>query len=95
VAEQVEVQIKYQGYIARQQQDILRRGDLDSILLPTNMDYAQVKGLSKEVEDKLTRYRPETLGQASRISGITPAAITLLMVHIKRGTSSTKKLKTS
>lgn len=83
-AEQVEIQIKYAGYIARQQEELTFRADMESLRLPDNMDYAEVKGLSNEVRDKLTQFRPETVGQASRLSGITPAAITLLLVHLKR-----------
>ncbi|WP_037585567.1 tRNA uridine-5-carboxymethylaminomethyl(34) synthesis enzyme MnmG [Stenoxybacter acetivorans] len=85
VAEQVEIQVKYQGYIERQNEEINRRADLEHLRLPENMDYAQVKGLSAEVQQKLNQHRPETVGQAARISGITPAAVALLMVHVKRG----------
>lgn len=85
VAEQVEIKIKYQGYIDRQNEEVARRQDLELFKLPENIDYCQVKGLSAEVQQKLNQHRPETLGQAGRISGITPAAITLLMVHVKRG----------
>ncbi|HEX9395165.1 MAG TPA: tRNA uridine-5-carboxymethylaminomethyl(34) synthesis enzyme MnmG [Burkholderiales bacterium] len=85
VAEQVEVQAKYEGYIERQRQEVARRSKQESQRLPDELDYAQVRGLSIEVQQKLNRYRPETIGQASRISGITPAAISLLLVHLKRG----------
>ena len=85
VAEQVEIQVKYQGYIDRQQEEINNRRDLETFRLPENMDYAKVKGLSAEVQQKLNQHQPETLGQASRISGVTPAAVALLMVHLKRG----------
>ena len=85
VAEQVEIQEKYQGYIDRQQEEINNRRDLETFRLPENMDYAKVKGLSAEVQQKLNQHQPETLGQASRISGVTPAAVALLMVHLKRG----------
>lgn len=91
VSGQVEIQVKYQGYIERQQQELAMRGDIENILLPADIDYALVKGLSKEVEIKLNQFRPETLGQASRISGITPAAIALLMVHLKRGFKTARK----
>jgi tRNA uridine 5-carboxymethylaminomethyl modification enzyme len=94
VREQVEVQIKYQGYIDRQRQELMMRGDIEAICLPADFDYAKVKGLSKEVEIKLNQFRPETLGQASRISGITPAAITLLMVYLKRDAKTGKHPKT-
>lgn len=91
VAEQVEIQIKYQGYIARQQEEIARRDQLEDVRLPQNIDYALVSGLSKEVQQRLNQHRPETLGQASRIQGMTPAAISLLHVHLKRGLSSTTR----
>jgi tRNA uridine 5-carboxymethylaminomethyl modification enzyme len=85
VADQVEIQAKYQGYIARQQGEIGRRAELESTPLPVDLDYRAVRGLSVEVQQKLARHRPETIGQASRISGVTPAAISLLLVHLKRG----------
>ncbi|WP_174876071.1 tRNA uridine-5-carboxymethylaminomethyl(34) synthesis enzyme MnmG [Vogesella oryzae] len=85
VAEQVEIQIKYQGYIDRQNEEVSRREQLDDVKLPADIDYSLVKGLSKEVSQKLNQHRPETLGQASRIQGITPAAVALLLVHLKRG----------
>jgi tRNA uridine 5-carboxymethylaminomethyl modification enzyme len=85
VAEQVEIQIKYDGYIARQHDEVLRRAQYEATVLPRNLDYGTVLGLSKEVQQKLGQHKPETLGQASRISGVTPAAISLLLVHLKRG----------
>ncbi|WP_274571949.1 tRNA uridine-5-carboxymethylaminomethyl(34) synthesis enzyme MnmG [Neisseria leonii] len=85
VAEQVEIQVKYQGYIDRQNEEIENRRDIETLKLPSEIDYAKVKGLSTEVQQKLNRHRPETVGQASRISGITPAAVALLLVHLKRG----------
>ena len=91
VAQQVEVQAKYEGYIERQREEVARRKDLDSLRLPAEVDYAQVRGLSVEVQQKLSRHRPETIGQASRISGMTPAAISLLLVHLKRGFEPRKK----
>ena len=84
VAAQVEVQVKYQGYIERQQVEITRLGNLDSKVLPADFDYAKARGLSNEVRQRLSEHRPETLGQASRISGVTPAAISLLLVHLRR-----------
>lgn len=90
VAEQVEIQVKYQGYINRQNEELARRDNLEDIRLPGNIDYGLVKGLSKEVQQKLNQQRPETLGQASRIQGITPAAVALLMVHLKRGFTDAK-----
>ena len=85
VAEQVEIQVKYQGYIDRQQEEINSRRDIETLRLPAEIDYAKVKGLSAEVQQKLNTHKPETVGQASRISGVTPAAVALLMVHLKRG----------
>jgi tRNA uridine 5-carboxymethylaminomethyl modification enzyme len=85
VAEQVEIQAKYEGYIERQRDEVARRAVMESSPLPLTLDYRQVRGLSAEVQQKLNRHRPETIGQASRISGVTPAAISLLLVHLKRG----------
>lgn len=85
VAEQVEIQVKYQGYIERQNEELARLDKLDEVRMPAGIDYSTVSGLSKEVQQKLATHQPETLGQASRIQGITPAAVALLMVHIKRG----------
>ena len=85
VIEQVEIQVKYQGYIDRQNEEIQRRQGLEETRFPDNIDYTQVSGLSIEVQQKLNQYRPQTVGQASRISGVTPAAIALLLVHLKRG----------
>ncbi len=85
VAEQVEVQAKYQGYIERQLEEVARRKHSELLALPPDLDYRQVRGLSVEVQQKLNHHRPETVGQASRISGVTPAAISLLLVHLKRG----------
>jgi len=84
VAEQVEIQVKYQGYIERQQNEVSRRDTIETVPLPADFDYSQVSGLSKEIQQKLGKQRPETLGQASRISGITPAAIALLLVYLKK-----------
>jgi len=84
VAEQVEIQIKYSGYIARQKDEIARHQRQESMPLPDDLDYRQVSGLSNEVSQKLAAQRPATLGQASRISGVTPAAVSLLLVHLKK-----------
>jgi tRNA uridine 5-carboxymethylaminomethyl modification enzyme len=84
VAEQVEVQAKYAGYIERQQQEIERQSRHEQQALPVALDYSQVRGLSAEVREKFSRVRPETLGQAARIPGVTPAAISLLLVHLKK-----------
>ncbi len=85
VAEQVEIQAKYHGYIQRQQEEVSRQAQYENTLLPQEIDYCQVKGLSNEVQQKLNQHKPETIGQASRISGVTPAAVSLLLVHLKRG----------
>ncbi|NOZ53350.1 MAG: tRNA uridine-5-carboxymethylaminomethyl(34) synthesis enzyme MnmG [Gammaproteobacteria bacterium] len=84
VAEQVEIQAKYQGYINRQQQEIERYRRNETLNLPENIDYSEVAGLSNEVRQKLMQFRPATLGQASRISGVTPAAISLLLIYLKK-----------
>lgn len=91
VAEQVEIQAKYQGYVARQRDEIARSERFDSLALPEDLDYGNVRGLSFEVRQKLSQHRPETLGQASRISGVTPAAVSLLLVHLKRLSRSTER----
>jgi tRNA uridine 5-carboxymethylaminomethyl modification enzyme len=85
VAEQVEIQAKYEGYIERQRAEVERGAAMEARALPPDLDYGKVKGLSSEVQQKLNRHRPESIGQASRISGVTPAAISLLLVHLKRG----------
>jgi tRNA uridine 5-carboxymethylaminomethyl modification enzyme len=84
VAEQVEIQAKYEGYVARQREEVARRSERDDEPLPAELDYAAVRGLSKEAQQSLARHRPETLGQAARISGVTPAAVALLQVHLRR-----------
>jgi tRNA uridine 5-carboxymethylaminomethyl modification enzyme len=85
-AEQVEIFIKYEGYISRQQLEIDKQAHNENTKLPRDIDYSQVRGLSKEVQQKLTAQQPETLGQAGRISGITPASLSLVLVHLKRRT---------
>jgi tRNA uridine 5-carboxymethylaminomethyl modification enzyme len=85
VAEQVEIQAKYHGYISRQREEVERREAHEHVPLPADIDYREVAGLSVEVQQKLNRVRPETIGQAARISGVTPAAISVLLVHAKRG----------
>jgi tRNA uridine 5-carboxymethylaminomethyl modification enzyme len=85
VSEQVEIQVKYAGYIERQQEDIDRQRRHEELALPPDLDYAAVPGLSREVREKLSRHQPRTLGQASRVPGVTPAAVSLLLVHLKRG----------
>ena len=91
VAEQVDIQAKYQGYVERQKAEVERRAQHEDQLLPHELNYASVRGLSKEVQQKLQHHRPETVGQAARISGVTPAAIALLLVHLKRVTTLQKK----
>ena len=90
VAEQVEIAAKYQGYIDRQQDEVAHSLAHEETRLPHDIDYLQVHGLSKEVQLKLNQHKPETIGQAGRIQGITPAAVSLLLVHVKRGFSGGK-----
>jgi len=84
VIEQLEIQAKYQGYIDRQLEEVEKAQANETLRLPMDLDYRDVRGLSIEVQQKLNQFKPETLGQASRIQGITPAAISLLLVHLKR-----------
>ena len=84
-AEQVEIATKYAGYIDRQREEIARHAGQEAEPLPLDLDYRAVRGLSIEAQQKLNEHRPETIGQAARISGVTPAAISLLLVHLKRG----------
>ncbi len=84
VKDQVEIQIKYAGYVDRQSREIERQAGFENLKLPQDMDYSSIKALSIEVRQKLERQQPETLGQASRISGITPAAISILLIHLKK-----------
>jgi len=85
VADEVEIVTKYAGYIDRQQEEIARRREQEDRRLPSDLDYRTVRGLSTEVQHNLNMHKPETIGHAARISGITPAAIALLLVHLKRG----------
>ena len=91
VAEQVEIQAKYAGYIERQHDEIERSRRHEETALPADFDYAAVRGLSTEVAEKLARTRPATLGQASRIPGVTPAAISLLLVYLKKHSAPRRK----
>jgi tRNA uridine 5-carboxymethylaminomethyl modification enzyme len=84
VIEQLEVQAKYAGYIERQRDEIEKHRASEAVALPSDLDYSGVRGLSSEVREKFQRHRPETLGQASRIPGVTPAAISLLLIHLKK-----------
>ncbi len=88
VAEQVEIQAKYAGYIERQREEVEKARQAESVKLPEGLDYDQVKGLSSEVREKLSRVRPATLGQAARIPGVTPAAVSLLLIHLKKRASA-------
>ncbi|KTT23426.1 tRNA uridine-5-carboxymethylaminomethyl(34) synthesis enzyme MnmG [Pseudacidovorax intermedius] len=83
--EQVEIAAKYSGYIEKQHEEVQRAAHFENLRLPNDLDYMQVQALSIEARQKLSKHRPETLGQASRISGITPAAISLLMIHLRKG----------
>ena len=88
VAEQLEIQTRYEGYISRQHAEIERQREQELKPLPEGFDYAQVRGLSVEVREKLMRVRPATIGQAARIPGVTPAAVSLLLIHLKRQAGS-------
>ena len=88
VAAQVEVSVKYAGYIDRQHEEVARQLAQDGLSIPAALDYLEVRGLSNEVRQKLIAVKPETIGQAARISGVTPAAISLLLVHLKRGATA-------
>ena len=85
VVEQLEIAAKYSGYIDRQKGEVERAAHYENLKLPVDLDYLQVAALSIEARQKLQKHRPETLGQASRISGITPASISLLLIHLKKG----------
>jgi len=90
VAEQVEVQVKYAGYLKRQFEEIKRNRRNEGKAIPADIDYLSIRGLSAEAREKLQQMRPETIGQASRIQGMTPAAISLLRVHLKKQASKRK-----
>ena len=91
ISDQVEISVKYQGYIDRQAVEIARQGNNETFPLSEDLDYSQVLGLSKEVQQKLNLHKPATLGQAGRISGVTPAALSLLLVHLKKGLGRTQE----
>ncbi len=84
VIEQIEISVKYAGYISKQVEDVARAANYENLRLPVELDYAQVSALSFEARQTLGKHKPETLGQASRIAGVTPAAISLLLVHLKK-----------
>jgi len=85
IVEQVEIAAKYSGYIDRQREEVGRAAHYENLRLPPELDYLQVMALSFEARQRLSQHRPETLGQASRLSGITPATISLLLIHLKKG----------
>ena len=87
VIEQVEIQAKYQGYIDRQTEEVAKSLASEEACLPDDIDYSRIGGLSNEIQQKLVRHKPQTIGQASRIQGMTPAAISILLVHLKRGST--------
>ena len=88
VIEQVEIQAKYQGYIDRQTEEVAKSLASEEACLPDDIDYSRIGGLSNEIQQKLVRHKPQTIGQASRIQGMTPAAISILLVHLKRGSAA-------
>jgi tRNA uridine 5-carboxymethylaminomethyl modification enzyme len=92
ISEQVEIQAKYAGYIKRQRDEIENQQYHENMTLPTGFDYSQVCSLSQEIKEKLTRHQPHTLGQASRIPGVTPAAVSILLIHFKRDQMRYKEL---
>ena len=91
VARALEIEQRYEGYIGRQTAEIQRLRRFSQTALPEHLDYSQVVGLSNEVREKLEQIRPATVGQAGRISGVTPAALSLLLVHLKKRTAGTAK----
>ena len=84
IIKQIEIHVKYQGYIDRQYQQVAQFKKLESIVIPPDIQYEEIQGLSREVQEKLIKIRPHTLGQTSRISGITPAALSILMIYLKK-----------
>ena len=84
VAKEIEIEVKYKGFIQRQLKDVEKFKNLEKIRIPESIDYASVPSLSREIKEKLAKFRPINLGQASRISGVTPAAISLLMIYFRK-----------
>jgi tRNA uridine 5-carboxymethylaminomethyl modification enzyme len=84
VVRQLEIHVKYQGYIDRQQQQVEQFKKMEGVVIPPDLEYSEIPGLSREVREKLIKIKPYTLGQASRISGITPAAISILTIYLKK-----------
>ena len=93
-SQQVEIEVKYAGFIERQLREIERFRNIEKVKLPGELDYAKIPGLSREIKEKLTRFKPLNLGQASRISGVTPAAISILMIYLKKFQITDSKLQT-
>jgi tRNA uridine 5-carboxymethylaminomethyl modification enzyme len=91
VAEQLEIQIKYEGYISRQEDEIAKLKKNENFPLPIDLDYSIISGLSNEISQKLADVKPETIAQASRIPGVTPAAVSLLLVYLKKRQLIAKK----
>jgi tRNA uridine 5-carboxymethylaminomethyl modification enzyme len=91
IEQQVEIKIKYQGYIDRQGDEIERLKRQENTLLPADLDYQSMQGLSNELKQKLADAKPENIGRASRIPGITPAAISLLLIYLKKYSSAVRK----
>src|SRR5690606_27012991 len=84
IIEQIEIEVRYAGYVQRQEEEIVRARAAQELRLPPDLDYAAIHGLSHEIRQKLSRHRPATVGQAARISGVTPVAVSLLLVHLKK-----------
>ncbi|MDO8488517.1 MAG: tRNA uridine-5-carboxymethylaminomethyl(34) synthesis enzyme MnmG, partial [Candidatus Omnitrophota bacterium] len=82
--QQIQIEVKYAGFIQRQLKDVERFEHLEKIKLPTDFDYSSLSGISREIREKLAKFKPLNLGQASRISGVTPAAVSLLMVYLRK-----------
>jgi tRNA uridine 5-carboxymethylaminomethyl modification enzyme len=91
VRDEIQLQVKFQGYLKRQEEQVARFKKMEGMNLPEDIDYTSLSGLSNEVVEKLSRVRPRSLGQASRISGVTPAAISVLQVHLKKNQGQKKK----
>jgi tRNA uridine 5-carboxymethylaminomethyl modification enzyme len=84
IIEQIEIEARYAGYVQRQEAEIIRARASQEVFLPADLDYTAIHGLSHEIRQKLARHRPATVGQAARISGVTPVAVSLLLVHLKK-----------
>ena len=95
VSEQVQIQVKYAGYITRQQDDIEKLRRHENTVLPDDLNYDIIEGMSKEIRQKLSEQRPETLAAAGRVPGVTPAAVSLLLIHLKKRAMATNSELTS